>query len=261
MLHAFGAAPLLPVVAIAYFVGQAANTVPIPGAVSGGIAGVLIAFGLPAAVVLPAVLAYRAVSVWLPTPIAVAALPGLRATVARWGREDCRAEASSWNGRFQATAQPATASHRLVELGHGRAVASSWRCVERALASGVDHAAAARRARPRPARSAASAAASICCSSPSARLGLGRVALGGGALASRLDGLGLGSWRSWPRMVLCPGRRARMLARAARARAGIRANRRHSCAASRPPARSCGFRSRPAARDRGRRAAASRRIG
>ncbi len=48
MLHAFGAAPLLPVVAIAYFVGQAANTLPIPGAVSGGIAGVLIAFGLPA---------------------------------------------------------------------------------------------------------------------------------------------------------------------------------------------------------------------
>lgn len=92
MLHAFGAAPLLPVVAIAYFVGQAANTVPIPGAVSGGIAGVLIAFGLPAAIALPAVLAYRAVSVWLPTPIAVAALPGLRATVARWGREDSALE-------------------------------------------------------------------------------------------------------------------------------------------------------------------------
>jgi uncharacterized membrane protein YbhN (UPF0104 family) len=92
MLHAFGAAPLLPVVAIAYFVGQAANTVPIPGAVSGGIAGVLIAFGLPAAIALPAVLAYRAVSVWLPTPVAVAALPGLRSTVARWGREDSALE-------------------------------------------------------------------------------------------------------------------------------------------------------------------------
>ncbi len=94
MLHAFGAAPLLPVVAIAYFVGQAANTVPIPGAVSGGIAGVLIAFGLPAVIALPAVLAYRAVSVWLPTPIAVAALPGLRSTIARWGREDSALEAS-----------------------------------------------------------------------------------------------------------------------------------------------------------------------
>ena len=62
MLHAFGAAPRLPVVVIAYFVGQAANTLPIPGSVSGGIAGVLIAFGLPAVIALPAVLAYRTVS-------------------------------------------------------------------------------------------------------------------------------------------------------------------------------------------------------
>jgi uncharacterized membrane protein YbhN (UPF0104 family) len=92
MLHAFRAAPLLPVVAIAYFVGQAANTIPIPGAVSGGIAGVLIAFGIPAPIALPAVLAYRTVSVWLPTPIAVAALPGLRSTIARWGREDSTRE-------------------------------------------------------------------------------------------------------------------------------------------------------------------------
>jgi putative heme transporter len=94
MLHAFGAAPLLPVVAIAYFVGQAANTVPIPGSVSGGIAAVLIAFGLPAAIALPAVLAYRTVSVWLPTPVAVAALPGLRSTIACWGREDSSPDAA-----------------------------------------------------------------------------------------------------------------------------------------------------------------------
>jgi uncharacterized membrane protein YbhN (UPF0104 family) len=94
MLHAFRAAPLLPVVAIAYFVGQAANTIPIPGAVSGGIAGVLIAFGVPAPIALPAVLAYRTVSVWLPTPIAIAALPGLRSTIARWGREDSALEPS-----------------------------------------------------------------------------------------------------------------------------------------------------------------------
>lgn len=90
MLHAFGASPAVPVVVIAYFVGQAATTLPIPGSVSGGIAGVLIAFGVPAMIALPAVLAYRMVAVWLPTPIAVAAVPGLRATIARWGREDGR---------------------------------------------------------------------------------------------------------------------------------------------------------------------------
>jgi uncharacterized membrane protein YbhN (UPF0104 family) len=88
MLHAFGAPPVLPVVALAYFVGQVANTVPLPGSVSGGIAGVLIAFGVPAEIALPSVLAYRTIAVWLPTPVAIAAVPGLRSTVARWGRED-----------------------------------------------------------------------------------------------------------------------------------------------------------------------------
>jgi uncharacterized membrane protein YbhN (UPF0104 family) len=87
MLHAFGSAPVLPVIVLAYFVGQVANTLPIPGSVSGGIAGVLIAFGVAPELALPSVLAYRTVAVWLPTPVAVAALPALRATIARWRRE------------------------------------------------------------------------------------------------------------------------------------------------------------------------------
>ena len=91
MLHAFGAAPATAVVALAYFVGQIANTLPLPGSVSGGMTGVLIAFGVPAEVALPAVLAYRAVAIWLPAPIAIASVPALRATIARWGREDGRA--------------------------------------------------------------------------------------------------------------------------------------------------------------------------
>lgn len=95
MLHAFGSPPAVPVIVLAYFVGQAATAIPIPGAVSGGIAGVLIAFGVSPELAVPAVLAYRAVSVWLPTPIAIAAVPGLRATIARWGREDAAAPASS----------------------------------------------------------------------------------------------------------------------------------------------------------------------
>ena len=88
MLHAFGAPPALPVVVLAYFVGQVANTLPLPGTVSGGIAGVLLAFGVPAGLALPAVLAYRTVAVWLPTPVAIAALPSLRSTIARWKSED-----------------------------------------------------------------------------------------------------------------------------------------------------------------------------
>jgi uncharacterized membrane protein YbhN (UPF0104 family) len=50
--------------------------------------GVLVAFGVPAELAVPSVLAYRAVAVWLPSPVAIAAVPALRATVARWGRED-----------------------------------------------------------------------------------------------------------------------------------------------------------------------------
>jgi putative heme transporter len=88
MLHAFGHAPSVAVVVLAYFVGQVANTVPLPGSVSGGIAGVLIAFGVPAAVALPAVLAYRTIAVWLPVPLAVAALSRLRRTINRWSAED-----------------------------------------------------------------------------------------------------------------------------------------------------------------------------
>ena len=39
MLRAFGAAPPLAVVVLAYFVGQVSNTVPLPGSVSGGMTG------------------------------------------------------------------------------------------------------------------------------------------------------------------------------------------------------------------------------
>jgi uncharacterized membrane protein YbhN (UPF0104 family) len=84
------------VVVLAYFAGQVANTLPIPGSVSGGIAGVLIAFAVPAELALPAVLAYRAVSVWLPTPVAIASVPALRATVAGW---DAEAGAGTREGR------------------------------------------------------------------------------------------------------------------------------------------------------------------
>src|SRR5436190_3266089 len=52
MLPAFGSAPALPVVVLAYFVGQLANTLPLPGSVSGGIGGVLIAFGVSSGVAL-----------------------------------------------------------------------------------------------------------------------------------------------------------------------------------------------------------------
>jgi uncharacterized membrane protein YbhN (UPF0104 family) len=94
MLHAFGAPPALAVVVLAYFVGQVANTIPVPGAVSGGMVGVLLAFGVQADLAVASVLAYRAIAIWLPAPIGLAALGGLRRTLARWSAEDEPAAAS-----------------------------------------------------------------------------------------------------------------------------------------------------------------------
>lgn len=88
MLSAFGVPPTLAVVVLAYFVGQVGNTIPVPGAVSGGIVGVLLAFGVAADLALVSVLAYRALAIWLPAPVGLVALASLRRTLARWASED-----------------------------------------------------------------------------------------------------------------------------------------------------------------------------
>jgi uncharacterized membrane protein YbhN (UPF0104 family) len=86
--NAFGAPPAATVLVLGYFLGQIANTVPLPGAASGGMVGAFLALGMPAEVVLPAVLAYRAVAIWTPVPIGAAAMTGLRRRVRSWAEED-----------------------------------------------------------------------------------------------------------------------------------------------------------------------------
>ena len=88
MLQALGAPPSLAVLVLAYFVGQIANTIPVPGAASGGLVAVLVAFGVETDLALASVLAYRSVAIWLPAPIGLIALASLRRTVARWAEED-----------------------------------------------------------------------------------------------------------------------------------------------------------------------------
>jgi uncharacterized membrane protein YbhN (UPF0104 family) len=92
MLNALGNPPSLAVIVLGYFVGQVANTIPIPGAVSGGMVGVLLAFGVEPDLALASVLAYRAIAIWLPAPIGLAALNGLRRTTAAWSAEDAPAD-------------------------------------------------------------------------------------------------------------------------------------------------------------------------
>jgi uncharacterized membrane protein YbhN (UPF0104 family) len=90
MFHAFGSPPPFTVIWMAYFVGMLGNLLPLPGGlggVEGGMIGAFAAFGVDINLAVLAVLAYRAISFWLPTfPGAVAYLQ-LRRTVARWRDE------------------------------------------------------------------------------------------------------------------------------------------------------------------------------
>ena len=88
MLNAFGSPPPFQLVVLAYFLGQVGNTIPIPGAVSGGLVGALLAFGVDADLAIVSVLAYRAIAIWVPAPIGLVALSALRKTIAAWGREE-----------------------------------------------------------------------------------------------------------------------------------------------------------------------------
>ncbi len=82
--HALGTPPPAAVLVLAYFTGALANTIPLPGLVAGGTTGILLAFGVDLSLALPAVLAYRAVALWLPAVLGTVALAGLRRTAARW---------------------------------------------------------------------------------------------------------------------------------------------------------------------------------
>ncbi len=86
-LAAFGSTPSFWVVAMAYLVGMLANSLPIPAglvAVEGGLVGMLVLFGVrPAGVVIAAVVAYRAISLWIPATIGTLAFVSLRREIGK----------------------------------------------------------------------------------------------------------------------------------------------------------------------------------
>jgi uncharacterized membrane protein YbhN (UPF0104 family) len=140
--NAFGHPPEPTVLVLGYFLGQVANTIPLPGAASGGMVGSFLALGLPAEVVLPAVLAYRAIAIWTPVPAGAAALTGLRSTVKRWAVEDAGEQPAekastgllrglpvpSFAGRVPSPAAAGVPSIvALAEAGQ-RAPPNAWRC-------------------------------------------------------------------------------------------------------------------------------------
>jgi uncharacterized protein (TIRG00374 family) len=79
--HAFGAAPYLAIVWIAYLIGELGGLVPVPGGIGGvdlGLIGMLGAYGVPLASATAAVLAYRALALWIPTLLGSLAFVSLR---------------------------------------------------------------------------------------------------------------------------------------------------------------------------------------
>ncbi|MFZ0090913.1 MAG: lysylphosphatidylglycerol synthase transmembrane domain-containing protein [Solirubrobacteraceae bacterium] len=91
--HAFGTVVPLGVLVVGYFLGTLGSLLPLPGGVGGvegGMIAAFVAFGLPASSALIAVLAYRAISFWLPTLPGIAGYVALRSTVRKWRADDAR---------------------------------------------------------------------------------------------------------------------------------------------------------------------------
>jgi uncharacterized protein (TIRG00374 family) len=88
--HAFGTVVPVAVLVAGYFLGTLGSLLPLPGGiggVEGGMIGAFVAFGLPGKSAIIAVLAYRAISFWLPTLPGIVGYFALRSTVRRWRDE------------------------------------------------------------------------------------------------------------------------------------------------------------------------------
>ncbi|MFT4035579.1 MAG: YbhN family protein [Patulibacter sp.] len=94
--EAFGNHANIPGLVQAFFIGSAANLLPLlpggVGSVEAGLIGALLAFEQPGAQVVVAVLAYRLVGYWLPTLLQAVAYFQLNRTMAAWKEERAAGE-------------------------------------------------------------------------------------------------------------------------------------------------------------------------
>jgi uncharacterized protein (TIRG00374 family) len=89
--RAFGSVVPVAVLIMGYFLGTLGSLLPLPGGiggVEGGMIGAFVAFGVSAQSAVIGVLAYRALSFWLPTLPGIGGYLALRTTVRRWRAED-----------------------------------------------------------------------------------------------------------------------------------------------------------------------------
>jgi len=82
--RAFGAAPALAIVWIAYLIGELGGLIPVPGGIGGvdaGLVGTLVLYNVPITAATSAVLAYRAIALWIPAVLGAGAFAALRRTL------------------------------------------------------------------------------------------------------------------------------------------------------------------------------------
>jgi len=82
--HAFGVAPSVAIMSIAYLLGELGGLIPVPGGIGGvdvGLIGALALYGFALAPATAAVLAYRAIALWVPTVLGALAFIALRRTL------------------------------------------------------------------------------------------------------------------------------------------------------------------------------------
>jgi uncharacterized protein (TIRG00374 family) len=85
--RAFGQSVPIAQLIMGYFIGTLGSLLPLPGGVGGvegGMIGAFAAFGVPAGRAVVGVLAYRAISFWLPTIPGIIGYLRLRVTVRGW---------------------------------------------------------------------------------------------------------------------------------------------------------------------------------
>jgi uncharacterized protein (TIRG00374 family) len=90
-LQAFGAPMPIAVLVMCYYLGTLGSLLPLPGGIGGiegGMIGAFVAFNIPAGRAVAGVLAYRAVSFWLPTIPGIVGYFKLRGTVRSWQTAD-----------------------------------------------------------------------------------------------------------------------------------------------------------------------------
>jgi uncharacterized protein (TIRG00374 family) len=84
--HAFGASPPLAIIWMGYLIGELGGLIPIPGGIGGvdlGLVGMLVLYKVPVTEATAAVLAYRALALWIPAVMGAVAFALLRRTLAQ----------------------------------------------------------------------------------------------------------------------------------------------------------------------------------